>query len=200
MIRRYIVPAIVAVVLCPTISPAGGAEVSLRVATFRCDVTPPRGAPIYSSYRPLATIEHPLLAKGIVLDDGAGRYILCAMDWCEVCNGTHVLFRRKMAEAAGTAPSRVAVQTIHQHTAPMGDGDAFQLLEKIDSPPPHLKPAFFDEVADRLAAAVKAAMDRLEPFDQIGTGQAKVQEYASEELVVALVAPFLWTLDIYLHH
>jgi len=160
-----------------------GAEVSLRVATFECDVTPPLGEPFYSSYQPLATIEHPLLAKGVVLDDGGERYVLCSMDWCEVCNGTHVLFRQKMAEAAGTDASRVAVQTIHQHTGPMADGDAFQLLEKIDDPPPHLKPAFFDETADRLAAAVEAAIDQLEPFDQIGTGQAKVQGVASSRRV-----------------
>jgi len=168
---------------CLVALPVSGAEVSLRVATFQCDVTPPLGEPFYSSYQPLATIEHPLLAKGVVLEDGGGRYVLCSMDWCEVCNGTHVLFRQKMAKAAGTDASRVAVQTIHQHTAPMGDGDAIQLLEKIDDSPPHPKPAFFDEVADRLAAAVKAAINRLEPCDQIGTGQAKVQGVASSRRV-----------------
>jgi len=81
--------------------PAGGADATvLRVATFQCDVTPPLGEAIYSSYLPLATVEHPLLAKGIVLDDGRRRYVLCAVDWCELCNSTHTLFRRKMAEAA----------------------------------------------------------------------------------------------------
>ena len=52
-------------------SPVRGAEkASLRVAVFECDVTPPLGEPVYSGYQPLAVIEHPLLAKGIVLDDG----------------------------------------------------------------------------------------------------------------------------------
>jgi len=183
MIRLYAVPTIVIAAWCLAVLPLGGTEVSLRVATFRCDVTPPRGTPIYSSYRPLETVEHPLLAKGIVLDDGAKRYVLCALDWCEVCNGTHVLFRRKIAQAAGTEASRVAVQTVHQHTAPMGDGDAFRLLEKIDNPPPHPKPAFFDETADRLAKAVKDSLDRLEPFDRIGAGQAKVERVASSRRI-----------------
>ena len=84
--------------------------------------------------RPLADIEHPLLAKGVVLDDGGERFVLCAMDWCEVCNGTHSLLRRKMAEAAGTDASRVAVHTIHQHTAPMGDGDASTMCSSGTSP------------------------------------------------------------------
>ena len=183
MTRYFAVLSIAFVGLSPAASPGSGAEVSFRVATFRCDVTPPLGEAIYSSYQPLATVEHPLLAKGIVLEGGGERYILCSMDWCEVCNGTHDLFRRKMAEAAGTDASRVAVQTIHQHTAPMGDGDAFRLLEKIDSPPPHLKPAFFDQVAERLAAAVKVAVNRLEAFDQVGTGQAKVERVASSRRV-----------------
>jgi hypothetical protein len=174
---------IAGVFVCPSALPATGAEPALRVASFRCDVTPPLGAAIYSGYRPLETIEHPLLAKGIVLEDGGQRYVLCSIDWCEVCNGTHVRFREKMAEAAGTDASRVAVQTIHQHTAPMGDGDAFQLLEEVANAPPHLKPSFFHAVANRLAAAVKGAVSCLEPFDQIGTGQAKVQGVASSRRV-----------------
>jgi hypothetical protein len=155
----------------------------LRVAAFVCDVTPPLGQPIYSGYQPLAKVEHPLLAKGIVLDDGGQRYILSAVDWCELCNSTHLLFRRKMAEAAGTDASRVAVHTLHQHTAPMGDGDAFRLLDQIENPPPHLNPEFFDETADRLAAAVGESLERLEPFDSVGTGQAKVERVASSRRV-----------------
>ena len=183
MTRCLLAPTTAVAALILAASPASRADTPLRVATFRCDVTPPLGEPIYSSYRPLATIEHPLLAKGVVLDDRGERYVVCSMDWCEVCNGTHTLFRQKMAEAAGTDASRVAVQTIHQHTAPMGDGDALRLLENADSPPPHLKPAFFDAVADQLAAAVKAAVDRLGPFDRIGTGQAKVEGVASSRRI-----------------
>jgi len=172
------------VVLGVTLLHAAGTA-SLRVATFRSDVTPPLGQAIYSSYKPLATVEHPLWAKGIVLDDGQRRYVLCSVDWCELCNSTHTLFRRKMADAAGTDIARVAVQTIHQHTAPMGDADAFRLLTKIDNPPPHLDLEFFDKVTDRLAAAVKESLGRLEPCDSIGTGQAKVDRVASSRRVRA---------------
>lgn len=152
---------------------------TLRLATFRCDVTPPLGTPIYSSYRPLSTVEHPLLAKGIVLDDGAGRYALCAVDYCELCNSTHLLFRRKIAEAAGTDVSKVAVQTVHQHTAPMADADADRILAALEDPPPYPDPKLYDEAAGRLAEAVRQAAARLEPFDQVGTGEAKVERVAS---------------------
>ena len=40
--------------------------------------------------------------KGIVLEEGRNRYVLCAVDWCELCNSTHQLFRRKIARAAAT--------------------------------------------------------------------------------------------------
>ncbi len=74
----------------------------VRLSTFQCDVTPPLGTPIYSGYEPLAVIEHPLLAKGIVLEESGQRYVLCVLDWCEICNATHTLFRETLAEAAGT--------------------------------------------------------------------------------------------------
>jgi len=154
-----------------------------RIATFVCDVTPPLGTPIYSSYKPLETIEHPLLAKGVVLEDEAGRYVLCAVDWCELCNSTHTLFRRKIAEAAGTDVAHVAVQTVHQHTAPMGDIDANRILEAADSPSPHFSTRVAEDCAARTADAVKRALDTFEPFDRIGTSQARVERVASSRRV-----------------
>jgi hypothetical protein len=182
--QRLLVPCLIAAAALAwrPVHGAGAAE-TLRVATFRCDVTPPLGTPIYSGYQPLAEVEHPLLAKGIVLEDGARRYVLCAIDWCEICNGTHALFRRKMAEAAGTEPAHVAVHTIHQHTAPMGDADAMRLLERIEDPPPHPDPAFFDGAAERVARALAESVRKLEPFDAIGLGQAKVERVASSRRV-----------------
>jgi hypothetical protein len=57
----------------------------------------------------------------------------------------------------------------------MGDGDAFRLLDEIENPPPHLDPRFFDRAAERVGAAVKQALDRIEPFDSVGTGEARVR-------------------------
>ena len=133
------------------------------------------GAAIYSSYKPLTTIEHLLLAKGIVLDDGDQRYVLCAVDWCELCNSTHTLFRKKMAVAAGTSISRVAVQTIHQHTAPMGDADAFRLLERIEDPPPHLPPEFFDKMATA-HGAFRPPGEKREDFARVAPESAQRRE------------------------
>jgi hypothetical protein len=166
--------------------PAGSAAEQPRVATFRCDVTPPLGQPIYSSYKPLAEVEHPLLAKGIVLEDReGGRYVICAVDYCEIANSTHRMFVEKLAEAAGTRPGRVAVQTVHQHTAPMACGDAYRLAAAVEEPPPHPKADAFDPMADRVAEAVKAACERLAPFDRVGFGQAKVERVASARRLIS---------------
>jgi len=156
---------------------------ALRVATFECDVTPPLGHRL--TVEPLASVEQPLAAKGIVLDDGPARYVLCAIDWCILSNDCHLKFRRKAAVAAGTKVENVCVQTVHQHTAPIVDADAAVLLMKDKNPPKLLSttPEFIERVSDRLAEAVKQSLARLEPFDMIGTGQAKVDRVASSRRV-----------------
>ena len=163
---------------------AGRADTAARrIATFSCDVTPPLGTPIYSSLKPLEVVEYPLLAKGVIIEDAGGRSVLCAVDYCEFCNGVYDLYRRRVAEAAGTTPDRVAVQTVHQHTAPMADSDAIRLLEGVDQPPVHPSIASFEDPTAVIAAAVQDALGRLQPFDRIGTSQARVERVASNRRV-----------------
>ena len=166
------------------LGPCQAAAAGLRLATFSADLTPPLGQPIYSSFKPLATVEHPLLAKGVVLEDPSGRYVLCAIDWCIISNSTHRRFREKLAEAAGTDASRVAVHTVHQHTAPIGDVDSIEMLRRLPNPPAHPDPKVFYEAAERLAKAVALAIGRLEPFDHVGTGEARVQGVAATRRVL----------------
>ena len=90
----------------------------LRLATFQVDATPPLNGHPLIWVTQVKTVETPLLAKGIVIDDGSKRYVICALDWCGICNSTHDLFRSKLAAGAGTDIARVAIQTVHQHTAP----------------------------------------------------------------------------------
>jgi hypothetical protein len=155
----------------------------LRVATFCCDITPPLGEPMFSCDA-LRKVEEPLLAKGIVLEAGGQRYVLCALDWCELCNGSYDSMRKQVAEAAGTDPAQVALQTVHQHTAPMVDIDSQKLLADAGfAKGIHIAPKALQEIEHRLATAVKQSIDKLEPFDSIGTGQAKVDRVASSRRV-----------------
>ncbi len=162
---------------------AGGAGGEKKIAVFKCDVTPPLGTPIYSSYKGLEKVETPLLAKGIILEQGGTRFVLCAVDYCELRNSTHTLFRQKLAKAVGTDIDCVAVQTVHQHTAPMADADSNLLLEEMPSPPPFPATATFNEAAERLGTAAAKALSTLTPFNQVGAGQGKVERVASNRRV-----------------
>lgn len=154
-----------------------------RIATFNADVTPPLGTPVYSSFEPLSVIEHPLQAKGVIIDDGIAPYVLCAVDYCELCNSTHTRFREALAEAAGTEAGRVVVQTVHQHTAPMADADAIRILSAAPNPPPYPAIESIEIPLGRLVAAVREARSHFQPYDYIGTGQAKAERVASNRRV-----------------
>jgi len=155
-----------------------------RLATFTCDVTLPMGTPIYSSYKPLAVVEHPLLAKGIILEDSGGRYVICAVDWCELCGSTYDDFQTKIADAAQVPRAHVAVHTVHQHTAPIANADSSRLIAKTETPPPYTPAEVYEEAATRVATAVKDALARFQPFNQVGIGQAKVERVASNRRIL----------------
>src|SRR5262245_14594250 len=112
--------------------------VAVQLATFVADITPPLGEvlccglgndPLERDVR-ARLIEHPILAKGIVLKDAGGTYVLCAFDWGGICNDAHDGARQKLAAAAGTTPARVAAQSLHQHTSPGADTAAQRILDR----------------------------------------------------------------------
>lgn len=160
---------------CP--APAA-ARPPLRAATFRCDVTPPAGQPVIWNV-PVTKVLDRLWAKGIILQQGDERYVLCALDWCELCNDSDLWLRRKLAEAAGTTIDRVAVHTVHQHAAPYADQRAHRYLDEAPQPVLRLSDEFLNGMADSLGQAAREALGRMSDFDRIGTSQAKVDRIAS---------------------
>lgn len=130
----------------------GSSPGPLRIATFECDATPPPGHPACGGWiAPLASAEAPLLLKGVILDDGAARAVVAALDWCRLHGGAYDLFRRRIAQAAEVPETRVAVQCTHAHDAPLADTRAQELLERVPQAPRHLDLAFMDEVTRRAA-------------------------------------------------
>jgi len=166
---------------CCTTRKSCGAEG--RIATFNADVTPPLGTPIYSSFKPLEVIEQPLQAKGVIIDDGSARYVLCAVDYCELCNSTYTRWRKAVADAAGADPCRVALHTVHQHTAPMLDEESFPILDSQASPCVHSSVESIDIPLQRLISAVHAAQSQFQPYNHVGTGQAKAERVASNRRI-----------------
>lgn len=157
---------------------------SLRVAVFRADVTPPPGAFHGGWNQALVPVEEPLWAKGVVLDDGRIRCVLCALDWCTLSNGSHTMFRQKLAAAAGVEPRFVVVHCVHQHTAPSVNGDVQRLLDTQPNPPKIADLAALEAIAQRVAAAVKDSLGRLEAVDSVGLGEARVERVAATRRVM----------------
>ena len=133
-----------------------GTAAGVQVATFVADITPPLGEALNFGFSPpVARIEHPLLAKGMVLRDSGGTYVLCTLDWCEIHNDSWELFRRKIGKATGTPPSHVTVHTLHQHTAPAYETEAQEILNRSRGMPAGKGLEFLEEAATRTAAAVE---------------------------------------------
>lgn len=154
----------------------------LRASTFRCDATPRAGEPLIWT-TPLTQTLDPLWAKGILIQHGGRRLVLCAMDWCGVGSSEYRRLQRAMARAAGDASTTVLLQSVHQHAAPYVDGDAYRLLRARPNPPLCFSEAGMEEIAGKLARAVEEAAGKLAPIDGIGAGQARVERVASARRV-----------------
>jgi hypothetical protein len=182
VIRKFWLWPLCSLAWCLTTLPGAGAASALRVATFSCDVTPSLGQPMIGG-DPIHVVDQPLLAKGIVLESGGKRFVLCALDWCLLYNSAHETMRERVAAAAGTEAARVAVQCLHQHNAPMVDTDAQKLLAKIGAENLHISLKDWKDINERLAACVKQSLEHFQTVDRTGTGQAKVERVASSRRV-----------------
>src|SRR5262245_53424113 len=168
------------------LAPRGTAAVQL--ATFAADITPALGEIIDTGMEEDGSrariIDHPILAKGVVLKDANGAYVLCSFDWANICNESHDLAREKLAVAAGTTASRVAVQTLHLGTAPAMDATSQRLLDQVPGAPPTSgSAAYFDKSLAAITAAIQDGMKRLHPVTHVGTGFAPADRLASSRRI-----------------
>lgn len=156
----------------------------LSLATFRAEVTPPVGHPLCAGWKdPAEEIGDPLFAQGIVLLGGEKPVVLCAVDWCEISNQSHVLWREKLALAVGTSPDRVAVQCLHAHCAPWPDEEAQRLVSQQKGLRQVMDPEWCASALARVATAAEAAVRKARPLTHIALGQARVGEVASNRRV-----------------
>lgn len=153
---------------------AGG----LRAAVFRCDVTPPPGQPNIWVH-PVREVLDPLFCNGLVLEGSGQRVVLASMDWCGVGGATHERFCSALAHGAITSRRNVWLHTVHQHAAPYVVEDAYPILAGARPAALRMSARFLALVSERLAAAVAAALPRLQRVDRIGLGLARVEQVAS---------------------
>src|SRR5204863_7291465 len=77
----------------------------------------------------------------------------------------------------------VAVHTLHQHTAPDCDYSAERILKDAGMSPRQYEGTFQRQVISNLAVAVRESLPRAQPVTQIGLGQAKVEQVASNRRI-----------------
>ena len=74
----------------------------LRLATFSTEITPRLGTATGQGFIPiLTTAEHPLLARGILLQESGVTCVICTLDLMEVHNESYDFIRRVISEAIG---------------------------------------------------------------------------------------------------
>ena len=156
---------------------------TLKIAVFDMDATPPAGS--YLTYDQMAgTWDMGLRAKGIVLTGADEPIVLCAIDWIGIANESQDVFKKTLAEAAGTDPKRVAVHTLHQHDAPICDFSAEKMLKEMGIAPMSFESDFAREFLARLGKTVKDSLNELRPVTDISLGKAPVHEVASNRRIV----------------
>lgn len=148
----------------------------LRLATFTVDVTPPVGHALCAGMtKPSTRVRDPLHARGVILDDGRQRLVLCAVEYCAINARAHRHVKQALARGAGTTPDRVALHCVHQHDAPY----IFAEIDDILRPHgiPQLNQRWWASVVKLLELAASTA--RFTPVTQVGTGEARVAGCAS---------------------
>jgi hypothetical protein len=156
----------------------------LHIAPFQFDVTPPMGHACCGGWiKPVEAVDDELEALGFVLLGAGKPIVLCAVDWTGLLNHAHVEWRGALAEAAGTTPDRVAVQCVHQHNAPFACLEAERIVAAEGDLPHIVDLAFFRECLDRGRAAVARAVKQPRRVTHVATGQARVEQVASNRRV-----------------
>lgn len=158
---------------------------ALKLAAFRFDVTPPPGHPLCGGWiKPVAAVDDPLEAVGLLLVGAGDPIVICAVDWTGLLNSAHRQWRETLAQAAGTTPDRVAVHCVHQHNAPFVCLETERIVSACGDLPHNVFTDFFHQCLCRAAVAVAAARDSLRPVTHIATGRARVEKVASNRRIL----------------
>ena len=160
-------------------------HMSLRLAAFRFDVTPPIGHTICGGWIPsVCEISDPLECVGIVLLGAGEPIVICAVDWLGLLNGAHAAWRQALAGGAGTTADRVAVHCVHQHSAPLACLETQAFVDAAGNMEPVIQLDFFDECLERGRDAVATALRAARPVSGVACGSAKVEKVASNRRVL----------------
>ena len=156
---------------------------SLQISVFDIDATPPPGTQL--TYQAMEKVwDLGLRARGVVLSGSGSPVVLVAIDWIGIANGGQDVFKKVLAEAAGTLPERVVVHTLHQHDAPICDFTSEKILEDAGVDPGCFDGTYAREFLSDLQDAVSNSMKDAKNVTHITLGEAPVYEVASNRRIL----------------
>lgn len=152
---------------------------AVRLACFTADVTVPVGHGMMGGAWRATRIADPLEAHGLVWLGAGKPVVFVAVDWCEIRNDALERWQCVLADAAGTAPERVLVCTVHQHDAPVADLEAERILRARGLSATVCDLEFHEVAVQRVAQALREALPQARLITHLGLGKARVERIAS---------------------
>lgn len=162
----------------------GSRRTRFQLTTFSADVTVPLGHGMMGGAWLSTRVADPLEARGFVFLGAGEPVVFVSVDWCELRNDAYFRWQQLLAEAAGTRPERVMISTIHQHDAPVADLTAEALLRERGLKGTVCDPEFHERAVIGVATAVRESLKQAHPVTHVGTGQARVDQVASNRRYV----------------
>jgi hypothetical protein len=124
---------------------------------FKVDVTPPIGDYLCGGLHDTSVaVESPLFLRGLVIVEGAQRYVLANIDFCYLCGRSQQRFVEALAAGAEVPVAHAVLHSNHVHDAPLIDEEAASLLT-AEFPNLHNE-AYFSDILSRTQRAVVEAL------------------------------------------
>lgn len=158
----------------------------MQLSTFSSDITPPVGHPLCAGwYPPALEIRDRLRAVGLILHPAKeAPIVLCALDWAELSNGEHDLWRAVLAEAVASDPQRVAVHCTHAHDTPWPDREAEAVLAGHGRAGVIMDRSWADGILRAVAIEAGKACHARRQVSGIRTGRARIEGIASNRRII----------------
>ena len=152
-------------------APAAAGE-GLRAGAAAVDVTPPLGVEIVGNWDspPAERVHDPLHARALVLENGGARLALVICDNVGIPREVFDAAKRRIVADTPLEERQILCASTHTHTGPSARGGADKVAYDPDLN------AYQTAVADGIAAAVRQAVDQLEPAE-IAWGGVQAPEH-----------------------
>jgi len=186
MIRRLVG---LLILLCLWGRPAGAGE--LRAGVARVDITPPVGTPLggYGDRTGAGSkgIHDPIMAKALVLDDGATRLAVLTTDMV----GSNPDMVRRVAKEANFPQEQLMVCASHTHSGPGAYGKGLFAVVALGA----YREAVFDHLTRGMARALADAVANLQPAT-LAMGETELPDFMRNRRGSRIKDPALWVLRV----